>query len=202
MEAVERAVDILYEKNIPFRRPGDYFAEMLKSDSQMQRIKGQLLVDKEKIEESEEKRRQRDMKKFGKQVQRERVQQKEKKKKEELDAIKKWRKERERGQGSSELPIDFDDETGGKKKERSSSKTPNFNKKRKADDEGANPKKKKNLTKREFKDEKYGFGGKKRGAKRNDSKSASDFSEFSRKKFQGKNDGGKVSSVSYTNSVY
>ena len=38
---------------VPWRRPPDYFAEMVKSDEHMARVKEQLLYEKTQVEESE-----------------------------------------------------------------------------------------------------------------------------------------------------
>jgi rRNA-processing protein EBP2 len=54
---------------LPFTRPSDYFAEMVKSDSHMERIRQKLLDERAGIAKSEEARRQRQLKKVGKQVQ-------------------------------------------------------------------------------------------------------------------------------------
>ena len=50
------------------KRPADYFAEMLKTDDHMAKIRDVMLKDQEKIERAERNKKTREMKKFGKQV--------------------------------------------------------------------------------------------------------------------------------------
>ena len=66
----------------PFTRPSDYFAEMIKSDAHMERIRQRLLDESASIKKSEDKRKEREGKKFGKQVQIEKLKEREKSKKE------------------------------------------------------------------------------------------------------------------------
>lgn len=54
---------------LPFSRPDDFFAEMVKSDSHMERVRQTLLDERAGIKASEEAKRQRELKKFGKKVQ-------------------------------------------------------------------------------------------------------------------------------------
>merc|ERR1712083_7685 len=93
----------------------------------------------------------RELKKFGKKVQTEVQLKRQKEKKDMMDEMKKIRK----GQGGN---LDFLDDGG----------------------HGGGPKKKNAAVaaKRNFKDKKFGFGGKKRGMKKNDKKSADDVSSF------------------------
>jgi rRNA-processing protein EBP2 len=53
----------------PFTRPSDYFAEMVKSDDHMERVRQKLLDESASLKASEEAKRQRQLKKFGKKVQ-------------------------------------------------------------------------------------------------------------------------------------
>ena len=76
---------------LPFTRPSDYFAEMVKSDAHMERIRQRLLDEGAAIKKSEDARRQRENKKFGKQVQLEKQRERERSKKameERLKGIK------------------------------------------------------------------------------------------------------------------
>lgn len=74
--------------NFPFTRPADYFAEMIKSDSHMERIRQRLLNETAGIKKSEDKRKEREGKKFGKQVQVEKLKEREKSKKEMEERLK------------------------------------------------------------------------------------------------------------------
>lgn len=72
----------------PFTRPSDYFAEMVKSDAHMERIRQRLLDESAGIKKSEDKRKEREGKKFGKQVQIEKLKEREKSKKEMEERLK------------------------------------------------------------------------------------------------------------------
>jgi rRNA-processing protein EBP2 len=78
---------LLKKENIPFSRPGDYFAEMVKNDEHMTRIKAKLYEEAAAKKAASEARRQRDLKKFGKQVQVAKLQQRHKEKRETLEKI-------------------------------------------------------------------------------------------------------------------
>ena len=73
LHGAQTARSLAQKHNFPFTRPADYFAEMVKSDAHMQRIRSRLLDEQAGIQKSEEARRQREGKKFGKQVQVERT---------------------------------------------------------------------------------------------------------------------------------
>lgn len=72
----------------PFSRPSDYFAEMVKSDSHMERIRHRLLNETAAIKTAEDKRKQREGKKYGKQVQTEKLKEREKSKKDMEEKLK------------------------------------------------------------------------------------------------------------------
>ena len=71
--SAQTARSLAQKANFPFTRPADYFAEMVKSDAHMERIRQRLLDESAAIKRSEEKRREREGKKFGKVVQMERM---------------------------------------------------------------------------------------------------------------------------------
>lgn len=83
----------LFEKaSLPFHRPTDYFAEMVKTDAHMAQIRQSLLDEQAGMKASEDARKLRDAKKFGKKVQHERLRERERDKKaigEKLDSLKK-----------------------------------------------------------------------------------------------------------------
>lgn len=86
-DAATTARGLLKKEGIPFTRPGDYFAEMVKSDEHMGRIKKKLFDEAAAKKASAEARKQRDLKKFGKQVQVAKMQQRSKEKREMLEKI-------------------------------------------------------------------------------------------------------------------
>ncbi|KAH8825302.1 eukaryotic rRNA processing [Flagelloscypha sp. PMI_526] len=93
---------------LPWSRPPDYFAEMVKSDAHMERIRQKLLDEKAGIKRSEDAKKMRDGKKFGKKVQLEKLKEREQSKKdmeERLKGIKRKRKDMPDGDAGGE---DFD----------------------------------------------------------------------------------------------
>ena len=147
--AVMDALPRLHSMNVRTRRPEDYFAQMAKSDDHMNKIREKLLVKEQGQQRAEKVAKLRELKKFGKKVQTEVQLKRQKEKKDMMDEMKKIRK----GQGGNLDFLDDGGDAGGKKKSNS-------------------------VGKRNFKDKKFGFGGKKRGMKKNDKKSADDVSGF------------------------
>jgi rRNA-processing protein EBP2 len=87
LAAVKQARTLLTKEGFPFSRPNDYFAEMVKSDEHMGRVKDKLRDEAANKKAAAEARRQRDLKKFGKQVQVAKMQERAKEKREALDRI-------------------------------------------------------------------------------------------------------------------
>lgn len=184
----------IYEKfhsaGLPFLRPSDYYAEMVKSDTHMEKIKGRLLSEKRRIEEAEERKKARESKKIAKEVQAQKLKERAKQKKDEIESVKKWRKQRQQsgyagGDKGGELELPFrdgntmegsrkrrpgvapGDRSGGKVRQGGSSS----GKGRKGMD--------KKFKKRESRDSKYGFGGRKGMRKQNTSQTTDDVGGFS-----------------------
>ena len=74
--------------NVPFTRPTDFFAEMVKTDEHMERVRQKLLDERAGIRASEEAKKQRELKKFGKKVQVEKLLERQKRKKDMADKVK------------------------------------------------------------------------------------------------------------------
>lgn len=87
LHAAQVARTLLKKEGIPFTRPTDYFAEMVKSDEHMGKIKQKLVDEAASKKAAGEARRQRDLKKFGKQVQVAKLQERQKAKRETLEKI-------------------------------------------------------------------------------------------------------------------
>ncbi|KAF7301135.1 hypothetical protein MIND_00677900 [Mycena indigotica] len=94
LHSANAARDLATKHNLPFTRPPDYFAEMVKSDSHMERIRQRLLDERAGIKKSEDKRREREGKKFGKQVQIEKLKEREKSKKDMEERLKGLKRKR------------------------------------------------------------------------------------------------------------
>lgn len=100
MEQVAIAKKLANKHDIPFSRPSDYYAEMVKSDEHMERVRTKLVEEscvpafeslseglaadtssRQGIKKSEAAKKQRDLKKYGKQIQHEKIKQREMEKK-------------------------------------------------------------------------------------------------------------------------
>ncbi|KVI04583.1 Eukaryotic rRNA processing [Cynara cardunculus var. scolymus] len=191
LEGTRQAFVKFQTMGLPFLRPSDYYAEMVKTDSHMEKIKGRLLVEKRRIEEAEERRKARDNKKKAKEVQAQKQKERVKQKKDEIESVKKWRKQRQQSgfaggeKEGGDMGLPFAD---GKESQRSSTKNkrPGVSPwdrsggKAKAgagkDRKGGAGKRKS----REFKDSKYGFGGKKGMKKQNTAETTNDFKGFNK----------------------
>eukprot|EP00163_Fabomonas_tropica_P032642 TRINITY_DN829_c0_g1_i2.p3 TRINITY_DN829_c0_g1~~TRINITY_DN829_c0_g1_i2.p3 ORF type:complete len:190 (+),score=68.64 TRINITY_DN829_c0_g1_i2:1074-1643(+) len=136
---------------------------MVKDDNHMAKVKAKLEMEQRQITEAEERRKRREFKKYSKQIQAEKEQSKIKAKKSRLDAVQQWKKDRKGGNNAvdDEFDISLMDQAvdGGKKGEKRQRGQPPV------DHRGA---------KRKFKDQKYGFGGKKKRAKSNTTESTDD----------------------------
>ncbi|KAI5955919.1 EBP2 [Candida jiufengensis] len=172
LDAVKQARSILLKLKVPFSRPVDYFAEMVKSDEHMDRLKTKLLGEAANKKASEDAKKQRQLKKFGKQVQHETLQQRAKQKKETLEKIKSLKKKR----GANEISNDDDFQIALEEATKDDYKSGN----------GGDSKRRKINGKRMAKNAKYGSGGMKRGSRKNDAASSADISGFSTKKMKGK----------------
>lgn len=87
LSAVKDARGRLKKEGVPFSRPADYFAEMVKSDEHMGKIKQKLIDEAAGKKASAEARKQRDLKKFGKQVQVAKMQERAKEKRDTMEQI-------------------------------------------------------------------------------------------------------------------
>lgn len=166
LDAVKQGRTNLLKLKVPFSRPMDYFAEMVKSDEHMDRLKNKLLTEAANNKASEEAKKQRNLKKFGKQVQHETLQQRAKQKKESLEKVKSLKKRKANNEfgNDDDFQIALEEATQEHNKRENKRQKPNG--------------------KRLAKDAKYGFGGKKRLSRENDAKSSGDMSGFSGKKMK------------------
>ncbi|NP_001017151.1 EBNA1 binding protein 2 [Xenopus tropicalis] len=156
--AVLYALPRLHQLKVATKRPDDYFAEMAKTDQHMQKIRQKLQIKQAAMEKSEKAKQLRALRKYGKKVQTEVLQKRQKEKSAMMTQIKKYQK------GLSDK-LDFleGDQT---------------QKKNKTGGSAAQKAKKGPSAKRRYKDQKFGFGGKKKGSKRNTKESYNDVSGF------------------------
>ncbi|KFY29685.1 hypothetical protein V494_08545 [Pseudogymnoascus sp. VKM F-4513 (FW-928)] len=170
LTAVKEARQLLKAEGAPFTRPTDFFAEMVKADEHMAKIKAKLVEAAAGKKASAEARKQRDLKKFGKQVQNAKLQERQKEKTKTMEKIKDLKRKRQDGGGptstneSDMFDVALDEAASSKPEGRDRSEKRN---------------------KRNKKDEKYGFGGKKRHAKSNDAHTTGDLTGFSSRKMKG-----------------
>ena len=106
-QALEAAIvgcERLKAEGIPYRRPTDYYAEMIKSDQHMAKVLKRLGEEKLRVEASEAAKRQRELRKFGKSVQKTKEKQREEARKRTVDAVRDWRKKHASG---DEFPVEL-----------------------------------------------------------------------------------------------
>ncbi|GMK55191.1 hypothetical protein CspeluHIS016_0202470 [Cutaneotrichosporon spelunceum] len=114
LDAVPEARKLCSKYDILFSRPNDYYAEMVKSDEHMERVRTKLVEESQGIKKSEEAKKQRDLKKYGKQIQVEKLKQREADKRnfnDKVAGIKRKRKDgAEIGGGEDEFGIEIDND--------------------------------------------------------------------------------------------
>ncbi|KAH8113502.1 eukaryotic rRNA processing [Phellopilus nigrolimitatus] len=159
------------QHKLAFTRPTDYFAEMVKSDAHMERIRQRLLDEGASIKKSEDKRKEREGKKFGKQVQIEKQKERERSKKEMEERLKGLKRKNKDVLNDAQTNDDaFDVAVEDAISDRPSKRS-----------KGAPPK-----ISRKGRDAKFGFGGKDRRSKQNTRESTEKFDFGSRKGAGGK----------------
>lgn len=165
--AVLAVLPRLHQLKIPTKRPTDYFAEMAKTDQQMQKIRQKLQAKQAAMEKSEKAKQLRALRKYGKKVQTEVLQKRQREKAHMMTTIKKYQK------GFSDK-LDFleGDQKPVARNPKESAKGQQL--------------KKGPSAKRRYKNQKFGYGGKKKGSKWNTRESYDDVSSFRAKKAHGK----------------
>lgn len=157
----------LKKMGVPTIRPDDYFAEMAKSDTHMQKVRENLMRKQTIAQRSEKIRQLRTQRKVGKQMQIEATLKKHAEKRKMLEEVKKYRK-------GKRQDLDFLED---KKKPKG----------KRIDGRAA--------AKRKMKDTKFGYGGKKRDSKKNTRTSSADVTEYRRPSKPGKDSKGKGGKV-------
>ncbi|RWR77903.1 putative rRNA-processing protein EBP2 [Cinnamomum micranthum f. kanehirae] len=98
---------------LPFLWPPDYHAEIF-TDAHMEKL-SRLLEKKKWIEEAEERRKAREAKRNAKEVQAQKLKERASSKKQEMESVKKLRKQRQQsgfadgGKGIEKMGLDFED---------------------------------------------------------------------------------------------
>ncbi|KAK5060054.1 hypothetical protein LTR84_009938 [Exophiala bonariae] len=174
---------LLKKEKVPFTRPTDYFAEMVKTDEHMGRIKKKLYDDAAGKKASQEARKLRDAKKFGKAVQVAKEQERAKEKRNTLDKIKELKRKR-KGQDNGQ--VNEADNRGDSDIFQSIAVEAGPDKDRSGRERGSGDRSAGGAQKRQKRDQKFGFGGKKRFSKSGDAVSSGDMRGFSASKMKGK----------------
>mmetsp|Transcript_9828 Transcript_9828/g.9495 ORF Transcript_9828/g.9495 Transcript_9828/m.9495 type:complete len:401 (-) Transcript_9828:64-1266(-) len=152
LEAVHAARGKCEEADITFTRPIDFFAEMVKTDDHMAKVKDRLIFETKKMDAFEQRKSNKEQKLRAKEKHAHRLDEKAKAKKDHMRAVDDWAKDAQSNRVGGGRVHDNDDDylnkIGG----------PNH--------------------KRKNADQKYGFGGKTGRFKQNDPKTKNDMSGF------------------------
>eukprot|EP00405_Crypthecodinium_cohnii_P016652 CAMPEP_0206445598 /NCGR_PEP_ID=MMETSP0324_2-20121206/15617_1 /ASSEMBLY_ACC=CAM_ASM_000836 /TAXON_ID=2866 /ORGANISM="Crypthecodinium cohnii, Strain Seligo" /LENGTH=345 /DNA_ID=CAMNT_0053913871 /DNA_START=105 /DNA_END=1140 /DNA_ORIENTATION=+ len=151
-EATKEAYRRLRVMKIPCTRPNDFYAEMMKTDKQMFKVKQLAAEETRRIKIVEERRKAQAAKKYQKNARTTKLKAKADEKRQTLEDIKKWKDESKKKNGDAGDLEDILDKKGSKGKASKSKK-------------------------REAADKKFGFGGKKRFSKSNTAESTNDMSD-------------------------
>ncbi|KAL4073324.1 eukaryotic rRNA processing [Scleroderma yunnanense] len=171
--SAEQARTLAAAHSLPFTRPSDYFAEMVKSDAHIERIRMKLLDERAGIKKTEDKRKEREAKKFGKRVQVEKQKERERSKKDMADRLKTLKRKRKGAlENAAADGEDFDVAVEEAIADRPAAKH--------ARGEGGKK------MPRNARDAKFGFGGKGRRSKQNTRSSTDSFVAGPSKKGKGK----------------
>lgn len=184
LAAVAAARAELERLGIPHRRPDDYFAEMMKSDAHMQKVKDKLILESKRIAVVDTRRKDKAAAKFGKKVAAEKVAERAGEKRKHLDALKQWRTKKDVGASSGGHPGSSGGASAASANARAAevegllSDKPFHSGSRAAQGGGrAGPGGGKGTQR--SKDKKFGFGGRKASRKDNTAKSSASLKEFS-----------------------
>jgi len=178
-EAVKEAYRRLRVMKVPCSRPPDFYAEMLRTDSTMYKVRAWASEEQRRIRIVEDRKKGQAAKKFSKQARATKLQARAKEKRDTLDDIAEWRaasKRDTKNKGEEDLE-DILNRNASKKRGRDEEEDGKGKGKGKREGSKGKGKGKGKNKKREAANEKFGFGGKKSGTKRNDAKSANDMTE-------------------------
>ena len=175
LEAVAAARVQLGALGVPTRRPDDFYAEMVKNDVHMRKVKDKLLFEQRQLDAKAERRREREAKRYGKAVQAERLKERKQQQKASMGLLQRMKK---RGAGVSASDVLADEPDWGTPGQGGNGEQ---HQQRRRNGGGGNASRKKAA----HKEAKFGFGGRKRGSKRNDAQSAADMSGYRAPRKQG-----------------
>lgn len=181
LSSAQEAVRRFESGRVVWRRPPDYYAEMVKSDDHMAKVKEQLLWEQKQIDETEQRRKERESKKFSKQVQAEKRKERAQDKKAAITSVSKLRKQRQASGFAGDL--DMENELEKLDSRRGSRGKGDARRQGKKTDPGDRFTSSAKSTKRNARDSKFGFGGPKRIRKQNDATSVADVEGYKPSRF-------------------
>ncbi|KAI9821002.1 MAG: rRNA-processing protein and EBNA1-binding protein ebp2 [Phylliscum demangeonii] len=190
LDAVRDARRLLEADAVPFARPPDYFAEMVKTDEHMGRVQSKLVDDASHKKAAADARKQRDLKKFGKQVQVAKLQERDKAKRETLDRIQSLKRKRRDATSVPDHAVReptslFDDVEVDTKSSENARPHKRARLRHPPEPDVATPRPRAHPhSSRAKRDQTHGFGGKKRFAKSGDARSSGDLTAFSTRKMK------------------
>lgn len=163
LAAAIRGRELVLAAKVSFSRPNDYFAEMVKTDEHMERVRQRLLDESASIKASEDAKRQRELKKYGKKIQTEKLFERQRNKRDIQEKVNALKRKRQTGldMDDDEFDVQLEEALGERKASQRTQRGPN--------------------KKRQYRDEKYGFGGKKRHNKSNTAESTDQMGPSRRK---------------------
>ena len=195
-QAVAAARKTLDAGAVPYLRPDDYYAEMVKSDGHMQRIRDSLLFEQKKMKAFDQRKRNTEQKKFGKRLQAEKAIAKAAEKRATLEAIKQIRKRRgqnnEGGGGGGgptfDIQLETETEAAAVKQQRGGWVHDRMENAKGGGGRGRDKTSGKTF-KRSAKDSKYGFGGgqRKGGKSKRNNESRDDAGNYGKRSNSSKN---------------
>mmetsp|Transcript_16199 Transcript_16199/g.18461 ORF Transcript_16199/g.18461 Transcript_16199/m.18461 type:complete len:390 (+) Transcript_16199:50-1219(+) len=156
LEAVREGRKKCEENKIPFSRPEDFFAEMLKTDDHMAKVKDRLIFESKKMDSFEQRKSNREQQLRSKEAHAHRLSEKSKSKKRHMQDVEDWAQSAASNRIGGQVRDDDDEYL------------------RRMNHDGPNKK-------RQIMDKKYGYGGKTGRFKQNDKKSMNDMSGFNPK---------------------
>jgi len=162
LNAVKEAIKRFDQDAIPYKRPADYYAEMVKPDSHMARIKDVLVREQKKMAFVEQRKKARLSSKLHKEVQSQKRDERNKEKKknsDNLERIKKKGRQNNRELRAPRTKLSREDDSKVVNKQQEARRNSGSRK------SGGQVNKK-----RQHADEKYGYGGAKRHKKSNTGK--------------------------------
>lgn len=154
MEGVIEARALCERSGIAFRRPDDFFAEMVKTDDHMAKVKDRLIFETKKMEAFEQRKSNKEQRLRAKEARANKAIEKARAKKDHMKAVDDWAKDA----AANRIPGAIRDDDDYQLSRVSGGGGPN--------------------KKRERADAKYGHGGKRGRFKQNDAKTLNDMSGF------------------------